>query len=783
MPRVSHLSQRDGASARTIALALALLVGLGAVSIASPGWAQTQKVVVTNSGTGLGDDSVTIFNLADGSLFATVDAAGKSPTGVAICGPHGRFAGVTNVNSESVTWIDVTTGLVVATTTVGPSQVPGDIACTSDAPLKAVITVLDDTPGREALPTYVCILDVSVLPAPPGPCSNVNIGVDTFVEGLAVTPDGKFAAALLRDPSALAYVDIPGSTFLGLTALNFGLVSGVAIGPAHTAVAGLALVTIQTGETPLVVVNISGLPVVPSGADVVPSGADLESNGLFRRGVTITADGSLAAIAEERCSAPAGCSGAGVGVYDIPGFARRVCPSPPIGFALGVATTPVRTSFCPSGFVAVVADGGNSVSVVCLQPGTPACVTKAFSPVQVGRHPTSIAITPVSAPTVISPNGGECWPIGATRNISWAAGGGNVRIELSRTGGSAPWAVITGNTPNDGSYSWVVTGPPTTQARIRITSLTDPTVSDTSDGNVTIGCGHITVTSPNGGEVWGIGTTHNVTWNSTNLSGNVKIEVSRTGGTPPWTVITANTPNDGSYSWAVPGPATTQARIRITSLVEPGVSDTSDANFTISSPPVPTVLSPNGGECWPIGATRNITWVGGSGNVRIELSRTGGSAPWALISNNTPNDGSYTWVVTGPPTTQARIRITSLTDPTVSDTSDGNFTIGCGYITVISPNGGEVWGIGTTHNVTWNSTNLSGNVKIEVSRTGGTLPWTVITANTPNDGSYSWAVPGPATTQARIRITSLVEPGVSDTSDANFTISSPPVPTVLSPNG
>jgi hypothetical protein len=31
--------------------------------------------------------------------------------------------------------------------------------------------------------------------------------------------------------------------------------------------------------------------------------------------------------------------------------------------------------------------------------------------------------------------------------------------------------------------------------------------------------------------------------------------------------------------------------------------------------------------------------------------------------------------VTGPATTQARIRVTSVTDPTVSDTSNANFTI------------------------------------------------------------------------------------------------------------
>jgi len=41
----------------------------------------------------------------------------------------------------------------------------------------------------------------------------------------------------------------------------------------------------------------------------------------------------------------------------------------------------------------------------------------------------------------------------------------------------------------------------------------------------------------------------------------------------------------------------------------------------------------------------------------------------------TPNDGVHPWKATGPATGQARIRVTSVTDPTVADTSDANFAI------------------------------------------------------------------------------------------------------------
>jgi hypothetical protein len=162
-----------------------------------------------------------------------------------------------------------------------------------------------------------------------------------------------------------------------------------------------------------------------------------------------------------------------------------------------------------------------------------------------------------------------------------------------------------------------------------------------------------------------------------------------------------------------------------------------------------------------------VTWTssGLTGSVKIELSRNGGAA-WALISASTANDGTHPWKVTGPATTQARIRVTSVSDPTVADASNANFRIGGGTLTVQSPNGAEVWPIGSTRSIAWTSSGLTGNVKIEVSRNGGAA-WALISASTPNDGTHPWNVTGPATTQARVRVTSVTDPTVSDASNAN----------------
>jgi len=185
-----------------------------------------------------------------------------------------------------------------------------------------------------------------------------------------------------------------------------------------------------------------------------------------------------------------------------------------------------------------------------------------------------------------------------------------------------------------------------------------------------------------------------------------------------------------------------------------------------------TVVSPNGGENWRTGTTQSITWTsdGLSGQVRIDLSQDGGTT-WKTIIPSTPNDGNQPWRVTGKVSTEARIRMVSATDRAVLDASDANLSIELPTITVVSPNGGDNWEIGTTQNITWTSDGLSGKVKIELSRDGGTTWRTIISSL--NDGNQAWKATGPAITQARIRVVSVADGAVFDVSDANFTIARP----------
>jgi len=90
-------------------------------------------------------------------------------------------------------------------------------------------------------------------------------------------------------------------------------------------------------------------------------------------------------------------------------------------------------------------------------------------------------------------------------------------------------------------------------------------------------------------------------------------------------------------------------------------------------------------------------------------------------------------------------------------------------ISVTSPNGGEVWVMNETKDITWTSENID-DVKLELSIDNG-MSWTAIVDSTPNIGTYSWVVSASApSTECLIRIYDLSDSLVYDESDSIFTI-------------
>ena len=68
-------------------------------------------------------------------------------------------------------------------------------------------------------------------------------------------------------------------------------------------------------------------------------------------------------------------------------------------------------------------------------------------------------------------------------------------------------------------------------------------------------------------------------------------------------------------------------------------------------------------------------------------------------------------------------------------------------LTVVSPNGGERWYTNSEYQIRWNTHNQSDIVRLflyrwEAGCNCGSTFYRLITSSTPNDGSYTWKIPG-----------------------------------------
>ncbi len=90
-------------------------------------------------------------------------------------------------------------------------------------------------------------------------------------------------------------------------------------------------------------------------------------------------------------------------------------------------------------------------------------------------------------------------------------------------------------------------------------------------------------------------------------------------------------------------------------------------------------------------------------------------------------------------------------------------------ITVQTPNGGEVWVVGETEDITWTSQNVN-DVMIELSADNGTT-WTTVESSVPNSGTFSWTVAAQdSSDECLIRISDVSSTNFNDVSDGVFTI-------------
>ncbi|AKX93072.1 Ig-like domain-containing protein [Neomoorella thermoacetica] len=432
-----------------------------------------------------------------------------------------------------------------------------------------------------------------------------------------------------------------------------------------------------------------------------------------------------------------------------------------------------------------------------------------------------------SAPSstgVTAPAAGAVWKIGTTQEIKWnpfTDAKNNllpnpITIKLSTDGGTN-WTTIAANEANDGTYTWVVSGVPSQNCKIKIEATdtagnTGEAVSDefTIWGQDTSGPTVALSGVNNNDKVKGTVTLNATASDSESGIARVKFEYSTDNGSN-WTNIGTDTSSPYSVNWdttsGIANGTTVMVRAVATNGVGAEVADVRTGILVDNSPPSVTLQQiPNN----LIGATCTIKAdasdnESGIASVKFQYSTDNGNT-WSDIGTATaPNAEGYYHVTWNVPladgTTGVQVRATAVngvglesapstaTGLTVDKTPPSIKTN-----TLASPNGNERWARGSKQSITWTSGDITDNhlgatpVSLYYSTDGG-ANWTPIAADETNDGTYDWVVPAVISDKCRVKIEVRDQAGnvASDISDADFTIyaveQSAPDVTVNSPNG
>jgi hypothetical protein len=389
----------------------------------------------------------------------------------------------------------------------------------------------------------------------------------------------------------------------------------------------------------------------------------------------------------------------------------------------------------------------------------------------------------VDSIAVTSPNGGETYQAGDTLYIRWFDDLVEpIKIELYKN--DILYLEIEDNTPSDGIFDWRIPYEESggTDYKIKITSTAFTTKFDFSDSNFTIVANELTITSPTASNNWKAGISYSITWVA-NFDDDVSINLFKSGNF--YKLISSSTENDSSFSYNVAFDEVggSDYQIRIGSLINSSVSDTSDF-FTITANRI-TITSPNGGENWYKDSTQTITWTDNiTGPVKIELydEEDPLADPFLLIANSIPSDSSYNWIVQPEvqPSTEYWVKITMLADEDIFDLSDTSFQF-ISELQVTSPNGGETWLTNGSGSITWVK-NFSTRVKIELYK--GDQYYFLIDAED-SDDSFTWqSIPDtiPPGSDYKVKVTSLHDPTSFDLSDNDFSIVNGVI-TITTPKG
>ncbi len=377
--------------------------------------------------------------------------------------------------------------------------------------------------------------------------------------------------------------------------------------------------------------------------------------------------------------------------------------------------------------------------------------------------------------TLLSPNGGGTLVSGAPKDITWTTEGViiSLKIELTIDNGNS-WSTIASEVPNNGSYTWTVPELDSKLCKIRIRDDRPMGSSDTSDSTFTIlSYKKLTLTAPNGGEIFYTGTNRTITWSTLGIVDSVDLSWSPNGGTS-WIAIAQRIANSGSFIWAIPDTTSDSCLVVVRDIKSNGIADTCNSYFRIRKASSLTLTAPNGGDSLSAQSNYDILWssTGSIDSVRIDITLNNGTL-WQSIVQSTPNTGSFAWLVPDTLSDSCKVRVVDLLDTNIVDLSDSLFTIAeLIKLKITHPNGGETLKIGTKDTITWNTFGTIDSVKIQFSKDNGAT-WITFTSKTVNTGLFEFYVPAEDTTTCRIKVQSATDTSLYDISDSVFSIVKP----------
>ena len=263
---------------------------------------------------------------------------------------------------------------------------------------------------------------------------------------------------------------------------------------------------------------------------------------------------------------------------------------------------------------------------------------------------------------------------GNSIQITWVSiGVSNVNIDYSFNYGIT-WNTIASNLPSvNGTCIWDVPDTLVTACYIRVSDFNNQCIYDWSDDPFYT-C-RLTVTSPNGYNVWVEESSHAITWNYTE-EGDLKIEYTVDNGAN-WFLIAENvSAESGSYLWALPATSSEHCKVKITDMMYLYIWDVSDVYFTIRPPLILTY--PNGNEVINIGDSCSIQWSASAevSLILLDYSIDNGVCWLPILSSAYPASiGWYNWTIQDIPSSNCLVRVRSYSDNQVYDVSNGVFTI------------------------------------------------------------------------------------------------------------